>query len=121
MRWRKYLVGFSHQELARLIQPRAEEESPVKHGQAKSDDNESDDEAYRKQSEAGLAEACKATLRLKRRVFQVAYTYQVGGKASPECVNHRRCGTESQENLFYSEQKVKTIHKYCRRWVKILR
>ncbi|OQN95338.1 hypothetical protein B0A48_18600 [Cryoendolithus antarcticus] len=62
--------------------PRAEEESPVKQGQAKSDDNDSDDEAYRKQSEAELAAACKATLRWKRRVFQVAYPNQVGGKPS---------------------------------------
>ena len=42
-------------------------------------------------------------------------------RAALEAVHRRECGVASNERPFYADQKVQTIRKYSRSWVKILR
>lgn len=68
----------------------------------------------------GLWRACKATRRLIRKAFASARPHIVG-RAALEAMNRRETGAASNERPFYAEQKVKTLRKYSRSWVKILR
>jgi hypothetical protein len=69
---------------------------------------------------AGLAAASRATRRLIKRAFNTAKPSEVGRPAL-EAVNRRETGERSNERPFYAGQKVATIRKYSRVWVKLLR
>ena len=67
-----------------------------------------------------LAAASRATRRLIRQAFKTARPGKVGRPAL-EVVNRRETGERSNEKPFYAGQKVATIRKYSRVWIKILR
>ena len=73
-----------------------------------------------REDSAGLAAASRATRRLIRRAFKTARPGEVGRPAL-EAVNRRETGERSNEKPFYAGQKVATIRKYSRVWIKILR
>jgi hypothetical protein len=73
-----------------------------------------------REDSAGLVAASRATRRLIRQAFKTARPGEVGRPAL-EAVNRRETGERSNEKPFYAGQKVATIRKYSRVWVKMLR
>ena len=72
------------------------------------------------ESEQALEAACKATVLLIRRSFDICRP-EIVGRSALEYVNRREAGAPNNDKPFYGKQKVQTLQKYTDRWVKILR
>jgi hypothetical protein len=113
--WHVYLAGFDRAEMLSTVRPPAGE--AVEEGLADATAGVEEDEG---EDSAGLAAASRAIRRLIRRAFETAKPAEVGRPAL-EAVSRRETGERSNEKPFYAGQKVVTIRKYGRVWVKVLR
>ena len=111
--WHVHLAGFDRGEMLLTIRPAAGEAAEEGLVDVTVGEEEREDSA-------GLAAASRATRRLIRRAFKTARPGEVGRPAL-EAVNRRETGERSNEKPFYAGQKVATIRKYSRVWIKILR
>jgi hypothetical protein len=110
--WYIHLAGFDHGEILltiRLAAGKAVEEGLVDVVVGEEEEEDS----------AGLAAASKATRWLIRQAFKTARPGEVG-RLVLEAVNRREIGERSNKKPFYAGQKVATIWKYSRVWVKVL-
>ena len=111
--WHVHLAGFDRGEMLLTIRPAAGE--ALEEGLADVTVGEEE-----REDSAGLAAASRATRRLIRHAFETVRPGEVGRPAL-EAVNRRETGERSNEKPFYAGQKVATIRKYSRVWVKMLR
>jgi hypothetical protein len=113
--WHVHLAGFDRAEILSTIRPPAGEAAEEGLAEITVGVEEEDGE-----DSAGLAAASRATRRLIKHAFNTAKPSEVGRPAL-EAVNRRETGERSNEKPFYAGQKVVTIRKYSRVWVKVLR
>jgi hypothetical protein len=111
--WHTHLEGFDRSEMLLTIRPAAGEAAEEGLADVTVGEEEREDSFE-------LAAASRATRRLIRRAFNTARPGTVGRPAL-EAVNRRETGERSNEKPFYAEQKVTTIRKYSRVWIKMLR
>lgn len=107
------MTGFDRGEMLLTIRPAAGEAAEEGLANVKVAEEERGDSAE-------LAAATRATRRLIRQAFKTASPGEVGRPAL-EAVNRRETGERSNEKPFHAGQKVATIRKYSRVWVKMLR
>jgi hypothetical protein len=111
--WHVHLAGFDRGEMLSTIRPAVGEAAEEGLADVTVGEEEREDSA-------GLAAASRATRRLIRQAFKTARLGEVGRPAL-EAVNRRETGERLNEKPFYAGQKVATIRKYSRVWVKMLR
>jgi hypothetical protein len=111
--WHVHLAGFDRGEMLLTIRPAAGEAAEEGLADVTVGEEEREDSV-------ALAAASRATRRLIRQAFKTARPGEVGRPAL-EAVNRRETGERSNEKPFYAGQKVATIRKYSRVWVKVLR
>ena len=100
--------------------PEDGEDGPPRTGAGIEDVGEDEREAEDAESEQALEAACKATVLLIRRSFDLCRP-EIVGRSALEYVNRREAGAPNSDKPFYGKQKVQTLQKYADRWVKILR
>ena len=124
-RWDSHLAGFEREAVLMTIRP-AEDEMEDKEEindqrwGHQIQDNNNDEIRHDEDEDEGLAVACRATRRLIRKSMAVCQP-EIVSRSALEFVNRRETGESRNEKPFYGNQKVKTIRKYSRVWIKILR